>query len=234
MHICDICEELIGRIIRSKVRSSSPDRGFINTGPINIGWLDSIIDNGKECNLCRLVSRIWDRVRLPEENNEQNRGWMFESGELKRVFVFLDNSTSTPLTNNGTRLNWIIRIDFVFPGPGGKPSQLVRTKYRPNFCLVADDVAVVAYAQQEQPFLLGRLRDHTLHYDAEFLKESLKACVENHGGACSNPIRTANGRSFPLNGDINELPLGMRCIDVIGQNIVHLPRDQTCRYAVLS
>lgn len=229
MHSCSICKELVDEIVRPKIKSSSsPEDALVGIELVNIGWLDSIVENSNECTLCRLVTRIWNKVSLADGDS----GPIVVPDPSKRVYVCF-NDGSTTLTGDGTRLHWWITIEFFYPGRNSQKSLPVPTKWAPRFTLLADDFHKIDPTNREVPFMLGRSRRHELQYDAEFLKDCFNTCLMEHGQACSSPVRKFNRRVFPLDSD-GDLPLEMRCIDVIGQNIVRIPRDGSCQYAVLS
>lgn len=231
MHSCEICEELIEQIVRPKNHDPYEGRRFVNLKGVNVGWLDSIIENSIECTLCRLIARIWERVRVTDEATNEDQ--TISTRPPKRVYVYLDNSTPTAIAKNSVRLHWLIGIDFFYPSRDGSPSTPAARRWEPKFTLLADNVRNLGLAEEEQPFLLGRRRCYELPYDVDFVRECFQTCFTKHGEACSNPVRRNNGRVFPLNND-EELPLRMRCIDVLDQCVVQIPRDGSCQYAVLS
>lgn len=231
MHSCNRCKELINQIVRPKDYFVSKGREFVNLKAVNVGWLDSILENRNECTLYSLVARIWDTVQvtdgtIPEDDTAS-------TSLTKGVYVCFDNATPTTIAKNSVRLHWLISLEFFYPGRGGSPALPVAVKWEPKFALLADDSSKLDLPPGEQPYLLGRLRSCDLPYDKDFVRDCFETCRTKHGQACSHPVRGNNGRIFPLD-DAEELPLKMRCIDVIDRRVTHIPRDGSCHYAVLS
>lgn len=231
MHTCDMCRELIDQVVRPKHYTPFKGKDFVSLKGVNFGWLDSIIEKGIECSLCRLIARIWERVRVTDEPTHKDDTAVPTS--LRRIYIYLDNATPTVLAKDSTRLQWLISIDLFYPARDGIPSAPVSRKWEPKFTLLADDVPKLRLAEGERPLLLGRSRCYELPYDVDFLLGCFHTCLMEHGQACSKPIRSNNGRVFPLdNGE--DLPVRMRCIDVIDRCVTEIPRDGSCQYAVLS
>ena len=236
-HVCNCCEGIVDSLEFPKIKDPDDGRGYANTEFINVGWLDSIIDHSADCSFCRLITRIWETVRLPETDNLSESASDAASppagGAPQRKYVGIDHSSPTPLTPTERRVFWNICVEFFYPGRKSESTSSipVRTKWEPRFSLLAEDWHLLKHTDVEQACLLGRLRSTDQPCDRSFLESCFKMCVNEHGRACSEPIRQSTSRSFPLRPSA-PLPPDMKVIDVIDQRLI--PRLEDTDYIVLS
>ncbi|PQE08780.1 hypothetical protein CJF31_00010294 [Rutstroemia sp. NJR-2017a BVV2] len=210
-HSCEECDHLMQQLLKPTIIHDASGRDYAK--PINVGWMDSIM-NVTYCSLCRLITRIYNQVRrLPTHLDE-------------RIYCEMGNGP-VQVDASGYRCNWCISLFFFAPGP--ESEDCIDPLWTPSFRLLADDVFKLGVERGVKE--LGRLHQG-FHVDHDFIRDCYETCIGNHGSACADPERPGSkGQKFPL-VDPRPLPLAFRVIDVEDSMII--PAPDHCSFVVLS
>jgi hypothetical protein len=214
VHSCGICEELMQQLLQPTI-SHYDYFGNHFAQSINVGWLDSLMEN-TQCTLCCLITCIYKQVRRQDVPKD------------KRVYCEMGRGP-VKIDSSGRRCDWSISLDFFIPEPDPDAGDSTDDLWSPSFRLLADDVAQIDVDIDVSR--LGRLHED-LDVDRTFIRSCYETCIRDHGSACNEPIReNTEGDKFPLS-DLRPLPRLFRVIDVDSSMVTLAPLD--CTFAILS